>query len=132
MCVHACVGGGGGRFVYVYFSIYVCVRVGNYVCVCWSMGRSVGGWVSVPVSVPASVFFEVGYLWVMCLRVAVCCSVLQCVAVCCSVLQRVAVCLRMCLCFFTWCLCGLFVCVLQCVAVCCSVLHCVCACVYVF
>ena len=28
----------------------------------------------------------------VCLRVAVCCSVLQCVAVCCSVLQCVAVC----------------------------------------
>jgi len=38
-------------------------------------------------------------------RVAVCCSVLQCVAVCCSVLQRVAVCCN----------------VLQCVAACCSV-----------
>jgi len=42
-------------------------------------------------------------------RVAVCCSVLQCVAVCCSVLQSVAV----------WCS------VLQCVVVCCSVLQCV-------
>jgi len=40
-------------------------------------------------------------------RVAVCCSVLQCVAVCCSVLQCVAVCCS----------------VLQCVAVCCSALQ---------
>jgi len=39
-------------------------------------------------------------------RVAMCCSVLQCVVVCCSVLQCVA--MR---------------CSVQCVAVCCSVLH---------
>jgi len=43
------------------------------------------------------------------LRVAVCCSVLQCVVVCCSVLQCVAVCCS----------------VLQCAAVCCRVLQCV-------
>ena len=42
-------------------------------------------------------------------KIAVCCSALQCVAVCCSVLQCVAVCCS----------------VLQCVAVCCSVLQCV-------
>jgi len=41
-------------------------------------------------------------------RLAVCCSVLQCVAVCCSVLQCVTSCS-----------------VLQCVAVCCCVMHCV-------
>ena len=41
-------------------------------------------------------------------RVAVCCSVLQCVAVCCSGLQCFALCSS----------------VLQCVAVCCSVLRC--------
>jgi len=46
-------------------------------------------------------------------RVAVCCSVLQCVAVCCSVLQCVAV-----YCSVLQCICS----VLQCVAVCCSVL----------
>jgi len=45
-------------------------------------------------------------------RVAVCCSVLQCVAVCCSVLQCVAVCCS----------------VVQYVAVCCSVLQCVAVC----
>ena len=43
------------------------------------------------------------------LRVAVCCSVLQCVAVCYRVVQCVAV----------WCS------VVQCVAVCCSVMQCI-------
>jgi len=43
------------------------------------------------------------------LRVAVCCSVLQCVAVCCSVWQSM----------------------LQCVAVCCSVLQCAACCYFV-
>jgi len=33
-----------------------------------------------------------GTRWPQCVRVAVCCSVLQCVAVCCSVLQCVGVC----------------------------------------
>jgi len=33
-------------------------------------------------------------VWVVLQCVAVCCSVLQCVAVCCSVLQCVAVCVR--------------------------------------
>jgi len=49
-------------------------------------------------------------------RVAVCCSVLQCVAVCCSVSQCVAKCVLR-----RW---GMCACcsVLQCVAVCCSVL----------
>jgi len=49
-------------------------------------------------------------------RVAVCCSVLQCVAVCCSVLQCVAVC-------YMRSKTRLWQRVLQCVAVCCSVLH---------
>ena len=48
-------------------------------------------------------------------RVAVCCSVLQCVALCGSVLQCVAVCCS----------------VLQCVAVCCCALQCVAVCVCV-
>jgi len=52
-------------------------------------------------------------------RVAVCCSVLQCVAVCCSVLQCVAVCCSVLQCDAVCCS------VLQCVAVCCSVLQCV-------
>jgi len=50
------------------------------------------------------------------MRVAVCCSVLQCVAVCCSVLQCVAVCCS----------------VLQCVAACCSVRQYVAMCCSVF
>ena len=53
------------------------------------------------------------------LRVAACCSVLQCVAACCSVLQCVAVCCSVLQCVAVCC-CGL-----QCVAVGCSVLQCV-------
>jgi len=54
-----------------------------------------------------------------CVRVAVCCSALQCVAVCGSVLQCVAVCTRnVCGCSTT------LVALLQCVAVCCSVWQC--------
>jgi len=61
--------------------------------------------------------------------VVVCCSVLQCVAVCCSVLQCVSVCcsvlriLHLAGLFRKWCCSVLHV--LQCVAVCCSVLQCV-------
>jgi len=57
-----------------------------------------------------------------CMRVAVCCSVLQCVAVCCSVLQYVAVCCNVVQCVAVCCS------VLQCVAVFCSVLQCVAVC----
>ena len=56
------------------------------------------------------------------IRVAVCCSVLQCVAVCCSVLQCVTVCCSVLQCVAVCCS------VLQCVTVCCSVLQCVAVC----
>jgi len=80
----------------------------------------------------------------VCVIVAVCCSVLQCVCVCCSVLQRVtsrpalkryeqllAVCVRVCMLRYVCVCCSVLQCVavccgvLQCVAVCCSVLQCV-------
>ena len=48
------------------------------------------------------------------MRVAVCCSVLQCVAICLQVIEIGASTHG-------------YVCVLQCVAVCCSVLQCVCS-----
>jgi len=70
-----------------------------------------------------------------CLRVAVCCSVLQCVAMCCSVLQRVGLCRNvlepLCISLYPRLSCKLyadiyFLCcsVLQCVAVWCSVVQC--------
>ena len=55
--------------------------------------------------------------------VAVCHSVLQCVAVCCSVLQCVAVCFSVLQCVAVCCS------VLQCVAVCCSMLQCIAVCI---
>ena len=64
-------------------------------------------------------------------RVAVCCSVLQCVAVYCSVLQCVAVYLTgqmEDLCAWLACVCSACCSVLQCIAVCRSVSQCVAVC----
>ena len=68
---------------------------------------------------------DTGRVWI---RVAVCCSVLQCVAACCSVLQRVAACCSVICAWHDTCVNSVCELVLQCVAVCCSVLQRVAAC----
>ena len=81
----------------------MCVCV--YVCVCLSNFCKLEQWVCFYLRLTIRAWCRV----LASLRVAVSCSVLQCVAVCCSVLHCVALCCS----------------VLQCVAVCCIVLHCV-------
>jgi len=105
-------------YVRTYIYIYVCIRIERerdrkrYLFVkveaCFLLLRR--GWTVAAVAEwkRNRALWEIMAHPFVCLRVCVCCSVLQCVAACCSVLQRVVVCCS----------------VLQRVAACCSVLQC--------
>ena len=92
--------------------VVVCCSVLQYGVVCYSV-QTVAQ--DARASTQRSVFAEA-------FRVALCCSVLQCVAVFCSVLKCVTVCCNVLQCDLVCCS------VLRCVAVCCSVLECAVVC----